>query len=367
MSGFRVYDSKEKKYFQDFISIIITNDLLGTEETSKGINYNGDYVSQFLNIDLSVLGSSIPILQSVAISSTGQYQTVVDSNGVIGIVNSSDYGITWTQNQTAPTGANWNGVSMSSTGQYQTVVDKSAIHGIYTSSDFGVTWVQNQTPGTQNVRWNGVSLSSSGQYQTAADAIIAGKVWTSTDFGNTWVIVYNNQGSNWQAVAVSSTGQYQTVVDAPPLPSGPSIIISSNYGASLSWTNPVFSGIQPNNPQWTGVSMSSSGQYQTIVDSANNDIWISINYGQVWNKVFNSLNKINWKGVSMSSSGQYQTAVATTHGAVFTSFDYGNTWWQDLGNQNSLIPYQSGSASVSSTGQYQTICKGTSVQVYKRW
>ena len=115
MSGFRVYDSKEKKYFQDFISIIITNDLLGTEETSKGINYNGDYVSQFLNIDLSVLGSSIPILQSVAISSTGQYQTVVDSNGVIGIVNSSDYGITWTQNQTAPTGANWNGVSMSST------------------------------------------------------------------------------------------------------------------------------------------------------------------------------------------------------------------------------------------------------------
>ena len=68
------------------------------------------------------------ILQSVVISSTGQYQTVVDSTGYIGIVNSSDYGITWTQNQTAPTGANWNGVSMSSTGQYQTVVDNIYIH-----------------------------------------------------------------------------------------------------------------------------------------------------------------------------------------------------------------------------------------------
>ena len=64
MSGFRVYDSKEKKYFQDFISIIITNDLLGTEETSKGINYNGDYVSQFLNIDLSVFSYSLGEVQN---------------------------------------------------------------------------------------------------------------------------------------------------------------------------------------------------------------------------------------------------------------------------------------------------------------
>jgi photosystem II stability/assembly factor-like uncharacterized protein len=97
-----------------------------------------------------------------AISSSGQYQTGVVTNGYIW--TSDNFGQTWTQNTSAPSAA-WNTVAVSGIGQYQTV-GVSTTGSLYTSNDFGQTWTQNTSVST-NAKWSYVALSSTGQYQVA--------------------------------------------------------------------------------------------------------------------------------------------------------------------------------------------------------
>jgi hypothetical protein len=101
--------------------------------------------------------------------------------------------------------------------------------------------------------------------------------------------------------------------------------------------------------------VSASGQYQTAVKNKTGSpsqgyIYTSSDYGTTWTAQTSI--SYDWSSVSMTASGQYQTAVQTTtdssDGYVFTSSDYGNTWTEQTISSNNWK-----SVSISSSGQYQ--------------
>jgi hypothetical protein len=190
---------------------------------------------------------------SVAISATGQYQTVVPSSGQIR--RSIDYGAGW---EAVATDRIWRYVAMSATGEYQTAVHYSG--AIWTSRDFGVTWTSNSSAGSTALNWYGVSVSASGQYQTAVEEGTggsAGTIWRSTDFGVTWSnVTGSNTTATWRAVSMSDSGQFQVAV-------GTIVILRSvNYGASWMTVNllTVGGGSITRSGNWTAVAMDSDGQ-----------------------------------------------------------------------------------------------------------
>jgi hypothetical protein len=158
-----------------------------------------------------------------------------------------------------------------------------------------------------------------------------------TQFGTTtWI--QNSLNIDCYSISLSSSGQYQTIG------SFGYIYTSSDYGAS--WTPNT--NAPSNDVYWQSVSLSSSGQYQTAVIGGGG-IYTSSNYGQTWNNNNNASTTEYWSSISLSSSGQYQTAVIT-EGGIYTSSNYGQTWNRTTPN---LIKNWF-SVSVSSCGQYQT-------------
>ena len=102
------------------------------------------------------------------------------------------------------------------------------------------------------------------------------------------------------------------------------------------------------------VSISCSGQYQTIICGSNKDdensrtIYISSDYGNTWTKANSGLTARIY-GLSVSSTGQYQT-VCVNGNYIYTSSDYGNTW--TARNTSTSLAWTS--VSISSAGQYQS-------------
>ena len=115
----------------------------------------------------------------------------------------------------APINTNWVSVAMSSTGQYQTAVVSGGGGRIYTSLNYGANWALVPTAnGAPNVDWSRVAMSSTGQYQTAS--VYTGGLYTSSNSGANWALVPAENGAPtniiWYSVTISSTGQYQTAV-----------------------------------------------------------------------------------------------------------------------------------------------------------
>jgi hypothetical protein len=132
--------------------------------------------------------------RGMAISASGQYQTITSYQGKI--YSSNNYGETWTILYN--TVLNWWCVSMSSSGQYQTLGE---INGnIYISNNYGNTWTQ-KLSGT-NRAWSKISISSSGQYQIGS--VSNGYIYVSSDYGNTWTQSFTI--NTWSGV-ISSSGQ----------------------------------------------------------------------------------------------------------------------------------------------------------------
>ena len=303
------------------------SDIFATQTTDYGIpGPTGNYGRNWIQ-DTSV--GSTRTWNSVAISSSGQYQTATvfnaPSNGYIYI--SSNYGVTWTSTNTAIGSKNWTNLAISSSGQYQ--VANISGGNIYISSDYGVTWTSTET--TRN--WSGLAVSASGQYQSAT--VSNGYIYISSNYGATWR-QDTSVGStkNWNRIAVSASGQYQTAV---VFVSG-YIYISSNYGVSWTSTN---TGIGLNN--WYAVSVSASGQYQSATLTTGN-IYISSNYGVTWKSTASSR---TWFGIAVSASGQYQCAIAYNNN-IYISSNYGETWTSTATTRN----WQG--VAMSASGQYIT-------------
>jgi photosystem II stability/assembly factor-like uncharacterized protein len=207
-----------------------------------------------------------------------------------------------------------------------------------------------------------ISISSSGQYQTFVSNLtggLASSICISNNYGVDWRQSRFNFVSPshiiFKSVSVSGSGQYQTVVAETSDSKSDLIYKSDDYGES--WQ--ALSADQLKYARWSSVTVSSSGRYQTAVsysdseyNTANGVIYISSDYGNTWNVSKLDLNA-SWFSVSMSSSGQYQTIsgsdIETEEPiAILYSNDYGVTW-----NQSDLIFI--GIITVSSSGQYQTV------------
>ena len=292
--------------------------------------------------------------RSVAISSTGEYVTGVNSNGIyrssitltadsypglmfgsysdifsdftvdLGAVGpTGNFGMNWITTNTSIGTKNWTCISLSASGQYQTA--GVANDFIYISNDYGNTWTQTAS----SLNWNRVSISSSGQYQTAV--VYGGYIYISSDYGNTWT--QKASSLNWRGVSISASGQYQTAC-TDNLNNG-YIYTSSDYGNT--WKQVSEYG------NWYSVTVSASGQYQTAVEG-NGDLFISSDYGNTWTKSPISNSSYAWYSVSQSASGQYQTASSNL--GTYRSFDYGKTWTLVSSLDFSTI-------SISASGQYQ--------------
>ena len=107
--------------------------------------------------------------------------SILDTFATTGIDFTSNYGLLWTSLST-PTG-NTRCVAVSSTGQYQTLVLYNT--NLYISSDYGSTWTGISTLLKDTTA---IAISSSGQYQSLLiySASSATLIYYSRNYGNTW-------------------------------------------------------------------------------------------------------------------------------------------------------------------------------------
>jgi hypothetical protein len=210
----------------------------------------------------------------------------------------------------------WKCVAISSSGQYQSALNGS--NGlIYTSSDYGVSW----TARLQFISgdWRGISISETGQYQTAvsysgnssAFSVSAGTyIHTSSDYGVTW-IQRKQYSYNWTGISISSTGQYQSACNVNNY-----VYTSSDYG--VFWTPRTFAS-----GDWRSISVSSSGKYQSVC-MYNNYVYTSYDYGVNWTS--RSFSSNGWQCISVSGNGKYQTVVGNGVSPWY-SLNYGVDWY----------------------------------------
>ena len=162
------------------------------------------------------------------------------------------------------------------------------------------------------------------------------------------IVLTNATPTGCIQVSVSSSGQYQTIITTNTS-GGPGLIYqSTTYGAS--W---VLATGAPTNANWLALSMSSDGQYQTACIDAllSGLIYRSTTYGASWVLATGAPSAI-LSVLSMSASGQYQTACsgALTASLIYVSTNYGDTWEALPGSPT----YDWTSIGMSSDGQYQT-------------
>lgn len=277
---------------------------------------------------------------SVSVSAVGNYQAIADDQGYIYV--SGDYGKTW--HNTVVIGPTPTiSIGISETGRFQTV---SNGENIYISSDYGQTWTEVFNLGSSNIS---VSVSLHGKYQTVLSC--GDTIYTSKDYGQTWdrldevenAELYNSiETFPTGGVSLSYTGQIQAIACE-------TIWLSKDYG--VTWSD-VFQGQYFNDHNWDSISISSTGQIMTAVDSGNN-IYNSQDYGTTWTQITHPLllNK-EWECISISAESTYQTAIEIG-GALYFSTDKGVTWTKSRDPK-----VQSGnwsSVSVSANGQYQTV------------
>ena len=172
---------------------------------------------------------------------------------------------------------------------------------------------------------------------------------------------YNNL-----SVCCSNDGNIVTTVSQSGYPYNNTLIISTNnttyLSSDITLSESILSNLNNNHffelntsfQRTFQISMSYTGQYQTIVILNNENmttssinsttgILYSLNFGVNWQyakdvktQKEDILKKINWSSVVISYSGQYQTAVSTpsyinNYGYIYYSNDFGQTWTQSSG------------------------------------
>jgi hypothetical protein len=294
-----------------------------------------------LTTEFSSVASPTYAWKSIAMSSDAKYQTgVVGGSGRI-YVNSNYGREAWTA---VDSSRNWAFVAMSADGRYQSAVVTSG--AIYYNSNFGIgSWTAVTSP--TGLTWTGIAVSSAdGKYQTAV-ASGPENIRVNSNFGvGTWVS--KEVARNWSGVAISSTGQYQTAIHNNGF-----IYIDASFGEAATWT-PVLT----DTPRaWASVAMSSTGQYQTAV-VAGGRIYANNNYGASGAWVETDSNRA-WISVAISgATGRYQTAVAQ-NAQIYTNATFGLGTWTAVDSSRNWV-----SVTVSSEGKYQSAAVATSGQVY---
>lgn len=199
----------------------------------------------------------------LASSSDGNYLTAVTNRGCVYI--SSNAGVSWTRVATTP--SKLNTIALSSTGQYQYLTNSGNISGnIYKSSDYGATWTDATTSGTgYNLFYTDITTSSDGSV-IAATAGSSGII-ISRDSGATWSrATLSPDPGSWSSVA--SSGDGTRIITSS---SGKDLYLSTDTGAT--WQNQTPIGIG-HNLIWNSVSINADGtRFIGLVN--NGSIYIS--------------------------------------------------------------------------------------------
>jgi len=291
-----------------------------TNTTSNGAIVYSDQTSQISSnalLDYSQFGTNFIQksginANSIAMSSTGQYQTITSTTGIYYSLN---YGTTFTLSNISSSSFN---VSISASGQYQIARSSS---NIYFSTNYGKTWINvlTATAGSCNI-------SASGQYSIVGSTI---SIYLSNNYGQSWkTLLITNKQYN----AISASGQFITCCG-----NGQPVLISNNYGETFTQS------LGSNN--YTFLSMSASGQYQTITLLSGTNVYISSNYGKDWTLTYVNATATAVNYIAISASGQYQILGGTS--CAFYSINYGQSW-----NNTGFSTGGAINVSISSNAQY---------------
>jgi hypothetical protein len=334
---------------------------------------------------VQVSGEALASVQHISMSASGQYITFIAGVDPANIYVSINYGTTFTQITGNAVGQSflnlanrkYSGVSVSSTGQYQTVIETEVVDqegiettyggGIFVSSDYGVTWKETYATYTTNTvnalssggpKWTNIAVSSDGTIQVATSSSETSRVvisqqkvpsvfadWTdeTSIIGFTASrLTMNDSGDRFSVMdSLTLRCYYLTFIGAGTAPTltqtsgaaieypanttinglslsrdGTVVVLTyndefSNYSiAQFTWTTKttypgVGSVVQGNQP--TSIAMTSNGSIQVIKNIGGpNGILISTNYGASFTLSNNaSISAVSVAQVLLSSNGQY--------------------------------------------------------------
>ena len=270
--------------------------LLGRNGPSNGSFFMSNTYGEVFNLRTDIVGIQ-DTTAGVAMSNSGQVMIATRSGSGAGglptrIYQSNDYGATWSLIYTSPNNAYVHGAAMSSDGSHWSVLiyDTSsysyyiAKRDLSTFTTVGLTYtgalIQDQSAC--------IAMSKSGSYQLACppkpdNTSYVYTFYLSIDYGATWSTINVPPGSNpiqFTGCTVSSSGQYMSVSATAFSEQGGYIFTSSNFGATWSQAVLYYTGTSYSYLRY--VTSDSSGQFQYA--SYTGTLEFSQNYGQTpWN------------------------------------------------------------------------------------
>ena len=248
---------------------------------------------------------------TIAMSASGKYQSVGNENGSIYI--SRDFGESWEEIAIGQ-GGMISSITMIANGTTQFCIQDTLFEGlpfknIFISLDYGKTWTEKSFP-DYPPDGDLVPLYSAMGITTNADGSKTISILEQYGFPSSYLYITEN---NFYSIA-KETNMEDIITRADKLTSISTslqseyiIFTSSDYGAYVSDDFCVtISNIVDIGVNATCSCISASGQYQVI--GVNNDyLYVSEDYGHTWTPR-GTIEE--WTGVSISSSGQYIVAVA---------------------------------------------------------
>jgi hypothetical protein len=288
------------------------------------------------------------------------YVYAVDYNNLLKSING---GFTFAKVTSLPYGGYYTVLSASYNGQYLLVGSYTTANQVYVSSNYGASFTSVSIPSGTGVFSGNLYPADASMSSDGANVILALKtvaageagyitVAYSQDYGasfSTNSSSYFNGTGSYVSVSVSANGQYMSYVAIDLANSRSWRYLSSNYGVSFS------SGGLSTNQLFYNISISSTGQYQFIVNkgtSSTGNFFVSSNYGSSF------VSRSSTGGcvyAGMDDSGRNMVAAKNDPGGgvtVFSSTDFGVNW-SGLNNVTNIFGIAAGTELVTpSTSSY---------------
>lgn len=263
----------------------------------------------------------------ITCSSNGQYVYAGGYPGSVGTYYSSNYGVTFSQNNTARPGNQCIGISCDPTGQYVVVCSFSGSY--FRSSNYGVTFASISSGYTQTMmavlcptNYNKMLLvtNSGGNIQLTSNAFATTPTFTTTSYSSYY----------WRHCCADATFTNMYVFGYNSAGTIKSVIGVSNNGGST-WTinasNPLGLTYNANTPYMV---CDATGQYVLIVDCALYGFHYSSNYGSTWTSVNLAISFSQCSCATDASTGNIQFIMTPFSSACqaygLTYFVATNTW-----------------------------------------
>lgn len=338
--------------------IYVCSNVLNTNIISKSLNTYTIYSTE--------IGG---VVSGLALSETGQYISVSDSNQ--NIIFSNTYGQTWEMNDQFNGITSTTQVAMSKSGKincflYNTesnsniatftnnispsnIVDPSGnlgqYNGIYGNSQLGIVG-----------QCSALAISNDATYKVASLSNDSGQVFLShiqpsESLLVPWELVLETD-HDINGTAMSGNGKYIYIIDQ-----GGNIYISDTYGSTFSSSATVTKHDLYDKKTFLALDMSADGHVQSALDFSGN-IYVSTDTGNTWNDPINVSNLIDDAylpvKIKLSATGEIQYVIivaSESTSSLIYSHDFGKTWEILFSSQDDAFY----SLATSSSGQHITI------------